>query len=63
MVGGFTLKRRLEALGCQCMVIAPSLTPVKPGESPVILYDGVHKNLIGRQADSATQNFPCSLFP
>lgn len=31
-VCGFTLKRRLEALGCQCMVIAPSLTPVKPGE-------------------------------
>ena len=31
-VCGFTLKRRLQALGCQCMVIAPSLTPVKPGE-------------------------------
>lgn len=31
-VCGFTLKRRIEALGCQCMVIAPSLTPVKPGD-------------------------------
>ena len=31
-VCGFTLKRRIEALGCQCAVIAPSLTPVKPGE-------------------------------
>ena len=30
-VCGFTLKRRIEALGCQCMVIAPSLTPIKPG--------------------------------
>lgn len=31
-VCGFTLKRRIEALGCQCAVIAPSLIPVKPGE-------------------------------
>jgi transposase len=31
-VCGFTLKRRIEALGCQCVVIAPSLTPIKPGE-------------------------------
>jgi len=31
-VCGFTLKRRIEALGCQCAVIAPSLTPRKPGE-------------------------------
>jgi len=31
-VCGFTLKRRIEALGCECMVIAPSLTPVKPGD-------------------------------
>ena len=31
-VCGFTLKRRIEALGCDCMVIAPSLTPVKPGD-------------------------------
>ena len=31
-VCGFTLKRRIEALGCQCMVIAPSLTPIKPGD-------------------------------
>jgi transposase len=30
-VCGFTLKRRIEALGCKCMVIAPSLTPIKPG--------------------------------
>ena len=31
-VCGFTLKRRIEALGCRCAVIAPSLTPIKPGE-------------------------------
>ena len=31
-VCGFTLKRRIEALGCQCIVIAPSLTPIKPGD-------------------------------
>jgi len=31
-VCGFTLKRRLEGLGCQCAVIAPSLIPRKPGE-------------------------------
>lgn len=30
-VCGFTLKRRIEALGCKCDVIAPSLTPKKPG--------------------------------
>jgi transposase len=31
-VCGFTLKRRIEALGCKCTVIAPSLTPIKPGD-------------------------------
>jgi len=31
-VCGFTLKRRIKALGCQCAVIAPSLVPTKPGE-------------------------------
>jgi len=31
-VCGFTLKRRIESLDCKCKVIAPSLTPVKPGE-------------------------------
>ena len=31
-VCGFTLKRRIEAQGCECAVIAPSLTPIKPGE-------------------------------
>jgi transposase len=31
-VCGFTLQRRIEALGCRCAVIAPSLTPVKPGQ-------------------------------
>jgi len=29
---GFALKRRIESLGCKCVVIAPSLTPIKPGE-------------------------------
>ena len=31
-VCGFTLKRRIEVLGCKCAVIAPSLTPIKPGD-------------------------------
>jgi transposase len=29
---GYTLKRRIEATGAQCLVIAPSLTPVRPGQ-------------------------------
>ena len=31
-VCGFTLQRRIEAQGCKCAVIAPSLVPVKPGQ-------------------------------
>jgi transposase len=31
-VCGFNLKRKIESLGCKCAVIAPSLTPTKPGE-------------------------------
>lgn len=31
-VCGFTLKRRIEVLGCKCAVIAPSLTPQRPGD-------------------------------
>ena len=31
-VCGFILKRRIESLGCKCIVIAPSLTPIKPGD-------------------------------
>jgi transposase len=31
-VCGFSLKRRIEAQACQCKVIAPSLTPVKPSD-------------------------------
>ncbi len=31
-VCGFDLKRKIESLGCKCAVIAPSLTPTKPGE-------------------------------
>lgn len=31
-VCGFTLQRRIESLGSRCAVIAPSLTPRKPGE-------------------------------
>jgi len=30
-VCGFDLKRRIEILDCHCAVIAPSLTPIKPG--------------------------------
>lgn len=31
-VCGFDLKRKIESLGCKCAVIAPSLTPIKPGD-------------------------------
>ena len=31
-VCGFNLKRKIESLGCNCTVIAPSLTPIKPGD-------------------------------
>jgi len=31
-VCGFNLKRKIESLGCKCAVIAPSLTPTKPGD-------------------------------
>ena len=31
-VCGFTLKRRIEMPGCKCAVIAPSLTPIRPGD-------------------------------
>ena len=31
-VCGFALKRLIEAEGARCIVIAPSLTPIKPGE-------------------------------
>jgi transposase len=31
-VCGFTLQRWIQAAGCQCSVIAPSLIPVKPGD-------------------------------
>ena len=31
-VCGFTLQRRIEGLGSSCMVIAPSLVPVKRGD-------------------------------
>lgn len=31
-VCGFVLKRRIESHGCKCAVIAPSLTPLKPGD-------------------------------
>jgi len=31
-VCGFALQRRIESQGCRCAVIAPSLTPHKPGE-------------------------------
>jgi len=31
-VCGFALQRLIEAEGCRCIVIAPSLTPIKPGQ-------------------------------
>ncbi len=54
-VCGFTLKRRIEALGCRCRVIAPSLVPRKPGERVKTDRRDTRKLLPLFQADLLTE--------
>jgi transposase len=57
-VCGFTLRRRIEALGCQCAVIAPSLTPVKPGERIKTDRRDAVKLLALSKSDLLTEVYP-----
>jgi len=55
---GFTLQRRIEALGCKCSVIAPSLTPCKPGERKKTDRRDAKKLLGLFMADMLTEVYP-----
>jgi len=55
---GFTLQRRIEALGCKCSVIAPSLTPRKPGERIKTDRRDAKKLLGLFMADMLTEVYP-----
>jgi len=57
-VCGFTLQRRIEALECKCSVIAPSLTPRKPGERKKTDRRDAKKLLGLLMADMLTEVFP-----
>ena len=53
-----TLQRRIEALGCTCSVIAPSLTPRKPGERRKTDRRDAKKLLGLFMADMLTEVYP-----
>jgi transposase len=55
---GFTLQRRFEALNCKCSVIAPSLTPRKPGERKKTDRRDAKKLLGLFMADMLTEVYP-----
>lgn len=55
---GFTLQRRIEALKCKCSVIAPSLTPRKPGERKKTDRRDAKKLLGLFMADMLTEVYP-----
>ena len=57
-VCGFTLQRRIEALGCQCIVIAPSLTPRKPSDRKKTDRRDAKKLLGLFMADLLTEVYP-----
>jgi len=57
-VCGFTLQRRIEALGCKCSVIAPSLTPRKPGERRKTDRRDAKKLLSLFMSDMLTEVYP-----
>src|SRR4030043_584 len=57
-VCGFTLKRRIEQLGCRCSVIAPSLVPRKPGERVKTDRRDAKKLLGMFMADMLTEVYP-----
>ena len=57
-VCGFTLQRRIVAEGCPCIVIAPSLTPKKPGERKKTDRRDAKKLLRLFMADMLTEVYP-----
>ena len=57
-VCGFTLQQRIESLECKCSVIAPSLTPRKPGERKKTDRRDAKKLLGLFMADMLTEVFP-----
>lgn len=57
-VCGFTLQRRIEALGCTCSVIAPSLIPRKPGERKKTDRRDAKKLLGLSMAEMLTEVYP-----
>jgi len=57
-VCGFTLQRRIEALGCKCSVIAPSLVPRKLGERKKTNRRDAKKLLGLFMADMLTEVYP-----
>jgi len=57
-VCGFILQRRIEALGCKCSVIAPSLTPRKPGKRRKTDRRDAKKLLGLFMADMLTEVYP-----
>jgi len=57
-VCGFTLQRRIEALGCECSVIAPSLVPRKLGERKKTDRRDAKKLLGLFMADMLTEVYP-----
>jgi transposase len=57
-VCGFTLQRRIVAEGCPCIVIAPSLTPKKPGERKKTDRRDAKKLLRLFRADMLTEVYP-----
>jgi transposase len=59
-VCGFTLKRRIEALGSACVVIAPSLVPVKHGDRIKTDRRDARKLLVQFVAGELTEVYPPS---
>ncbi len=57
-VCGFTLKRQLEALGCKCDVIAPSLVPTKKGDRIKTDHRDTKKLLVQFIAGELTVVYP-----
>jgi transposase len=55
---GYALKRQLDKLGVRCMVIAPSLIPVKPGERIKTDRRDAHKLAVMLRAGALTEVQP-----
>ena len=57
-VCGFTLQRRIEAMGHKCLVIAPSLVPRKPGDRVKTDRRDAKKLLVHFTAGQLTEVYP-----